>query len=244
MPMNKSATLAVWFAALSFNAAMAAETPSAHDHQAEHGGQIFHAFRLETDYGAGRHDPVARWDFDGWIGGDANKLHLKSEGETVDGKTDAAEFWAMYSRTVAPFWDAQLGIRQDTQPAPATYLVVGLEGLAPYFFETEAHFFISDEGDVSARIHLENDFLVTQRLILQPYGEATFYAQDVADQEVGAGLAHAELGLQTRYEITRNVAPYLDIRYERAFGETSSIARKNGEENDDFIASVGLRWMF
>lgn len=217
---------------------------AADDHKTEHGEQIFHMFRLEADAGAGQDDPVQSWDFDGWIGTDENKLWLKSEGERVDNKTEAAEFWAMYSRNVATFWDAQVGIRHDTQPESTTYLVAGFEGLAPYFFETEAHLFVSDEGDVSARLRQENDFLITQRLILQPYLEANFYAQDVADQEVGAGLSDGEIGLQTRYEITRKFAPYVDIRYERKFGETSSIAKSNGEDNDDFIASIGLRLMF
>ncbi len=214
------------------------------EHLNEHGGQIFHAFTLEADVGAGQHDPIASWDFDGWVGGDVHKLHLKSEGEAVDSKTESVEFWAMYSRNVATFWDAQVGIRQDTQSPSIPYLVAGFEGLAPYFFETEAHVFVSDEGDVSARLRQERDFLITQRLIVQPYLEANLYAQDVADQEVGAGLANAEFGIQTRYEITRKFAPCVDVRYERKFGETSSIAKKNGEDNDDFIASLGLRLMF
>ncbi|PIR33660.1 MAG: copper resistance protein CopB [Alphaproteobacteria bacterium CG11_big_fil_rev_8_21_14_0_20_44_7] len=237
----KTYALTTFLALTTLQPALASEVES---HKAEHGGQIFHAFRLEADVGAGQDDPIASWDFDGWIGGDVNKLWLKSEGEVADGNTEQAEFWALYSRNVATFWDAQIGIRHDTQPESTSYLALGVEGLAPYFFETEAHLFVSDEGDVSARIRQENDFLITQRLIIQPYVEANLYAQDVADQEVGAGLANAEFGLQTRYEITRKFAPYVDLRYERKFGETSSIAKKNGEDNDDFIASIGLRLMF
>jgi len=214
------------------------------NHKTEHGGQIFHMFRLEADAGIGQDDSVQSWDFDGWIGTDDNKLWLKSEGERVDETMEAAEFQALYSRNIATFWDAQIGIRHDTQPESITYLVAGFEGLAPYFFETEAHLFVSDEGDVSARLRQENDFLITQRLILQPYLEANFYAQDVADKEIGAGLSNGEIGLQTRYEITRKFAPYIDLRYERKFGETSSIAKSNGEDNNDFIAAIGLRIMF
>ena len=138
----------------------------------------------------------------------------------------------------------QAGLRHDTQPQSTSYAVFGVEGLAPYFFETEAHLFVSDEGDVSARLREENDFLVTQRLILQPYAEVNLFAQDVPEQEIGAGIADGEIGLQTRYEFTRKFAPYIDVRYERKFGETSSIAKSNGEDNDDFIASLGLRLMF
>lgn len=213
-----------------------------HDHQ--HGSETYHAFRLETDYGAGQDGPVASWDFDGWIGTDENKLWLKSEGENSDGTTEQAEFWALYSRNIAEFWDLQAGIRHDTQPHSTSYAVFGIEGLAPYFVETEAHLFISDEGDVSARLRREHDLLLTQRLIFQPYVEINLSAQDVEEQEIGAGFTDGEIGIQTRYEITRKFAPYVDLRYERKFGETSSIAKDNGEDNDDFVAAVGLRLMF
>ena len=226
-----------------------AEDSSSDSKEAMTGGghghnQLFHAFRLETDYGAGTEGPVASWDFDGWIGGDYNKLALKIEGEHGEGKLEQAEFWALYSRNVATFWDLQAGIRHDTQPISTTYFVFGTEGLAPYFFETEAHLFLSEDGDLSARISQENDFLITQRLILQPYAEIELSAQDIPEKSIGAGLTHGEIGLQTRYEITRKVAPYVDFRYERKFGETSSIAKDEGEDNDDFIAAVGLRLMF
>lgn len=214
-------------------------------HKSEHGGQVFHAFRLETDVGSSRDGTLYTWDFDGWIGTDENKLWLKSEGEKEDGKTtEQAEFWAMYSRNVATFWDAQIGVRFDEQPNSTTYFVAGVEGLAPYFFETEAHLFVSEDGDVTARLRQENDFLITQKLITQPYVEVNFSAQDVPEQEIGAGLTSGEFGIQTRYEITRKFAPYVDLRYERKFGETSAIARKDGENRDNAVASVGLRLMF
>jgi copper resistance protein B len=217
---------------------------AADEHNGEHGGAIYHAFTLETEYGGSDNGTVAGWDIEGWIGGDYNKLAIKSEGEYEDDSLGSTEFWGMYSRNAAPFWDFQVGLRHDTQPTSTTYAVLGFEGLAPQFFETEAHLFLSDEGDVTARVRQENDFLVTQRLILQPYAELNLSAQDVEEQEIGAGFVDGEIGLQTRYEITRKFAPYVDVRYERKFGETSSIAKSNGEDNDNFVASAGLRLMF
>ena len=210
----------------------------------EHGTALYHAFTLESDYGAGQHGPVARWDLDGWIGGDDHKLWLKAEGEQNDGRLEQSEFWAMYSRNIATFWDVQAGVRHDTQPVATSYVVVGVQGLAPYHIETEAHLFLSEDGDVSARLRGETDFLWTQRLMSRPYAELNLFAQDVADQEVGAGLATAEIGVQTRYEIRREFAPYVDVRYERKLGETSSLARRHGEDPADFIATFGLRLMF
>ena len=210
----------------------------------DHHSMLFHAFRFEADYGGGEHGPVARWDLDGWVGGDYDKLWLKSEGEHSGGTLEKAETWALYSRNVATFWDAQAGVRYDFLPRGNAYLALGVSGIAPYHFETEAHLFVSDDGDVSARLREENDFLLTQRLILQPYAEVNLFAQDVPEQDVGAGLSDGEIGLQTRYEFKREIAPYIDFRYERKFGETSSIAKHHGEDPDNFIAGVGLRVMF
>ncbi|MDE3017296.1 MAG: copper resistance protein B [Pseudomonadota bacterium] len=213
--------------------------------QKEHGGEISHMFRLETDIGTtAREGADQRWDFQGWVGGDENKLWLQSEGERLGGTMDSAEFWALYSRNVATFWDAQVGLRQDTSPHPATYLTMGVTGLAPYYFETQAHLFISNHGNASFRLREENDLLITQRLITQPYAEINLSARNEPEQQLGAGLANASFGLQTRYEITRKFAPYVDLRYERKFGSTISIVKQDGETGDDFIASVGLRIMF
>lgn len=212
--------------------------------QQEHGGQIFHMFRTETDIGTNKDGGAYSWDLDGWVGTDENKLWLKSEGEKTDGKLEQAEVWALYSRNIAMFWDAQAGIRYDFKPESTAYLTLGFTGLAQYWFETEAHLFISDKGDVSARLREENDLIITQKLILQPYIEVNVFAQGVREQDIGAGISSGEIGLQTRYEITKKFAPYVDIRYSRKFGETSSISKSNGEGNDELTGSIGLRLMF
>ena len=210
-----------------------------------HGPEIFHGFRLEADTGATRREgAVQTWDFQGWVGGDENKLWLQSEGERLRGTMEDAEFWALYSRNVSTYWDAQVGLRQDTSPHPDTYLTMGFTGLAPYYFETQAHLFISDKGFISARLREENDVLITQRLITQPYAEINLSLQNQPEQQLGKGLSDAVIGIQTRYEFTRQFAPYVDVRYERKFGDTIGIVQKDGETGDDFVASVGLRLMF
>lgn len=119
-----------------------------------------------------------------------------------------------------------------------------IHGAGCVVFETQAHLFISEEGDVSARFRQENDFLITQRLIIEPYAEINLFAQDVPDRGIGAGISDGKIGLQTRYEITRKFAPYVDVHYGRKFGETSSIAKQNGEDKDAFAGAIGLRLMF
>lgn len=214
------------------------------DMKGMHEVSTFHMIRLDTDIGDSSGRSFGSWDLDGWVGGDVEKLWLQSEGEIVGGNTEEAELWAMYSRNIATYWDAQAGIRYDWQPTRTAYLVAGFEGLASYYFETQAHLFVSDKGDVSARIREENDLLLTQRFIAQPYAEIEAYAQDVPEKQVGAGLSNIQVGLQTRYEITRKFAPYVDVSYQRKLGETGRLASANGERKDEFISAIGLRLMF
>jgi copper resistance protein B len=210
----------------------------------DHGGGIYHMFRLEADSGISKGDVINQWDVKGWIGNDTDKLYLRTEGAHTQGSIEDAELWALYSRNIATFWDAQAGIRYDVQPDTTPYLTVGVDGLAPHFFETEAHLFISNKGKVSARLHVENDLLLTQQLIAQPYLELNLAVQDVPKRESGSGLVDGEFGIKTRYEFTRAFAPYLDLRYERSFGETASIAKTNGEDINAFVTAIGLQLMF
>ena len=203
----------------------------------------FHYARLETDIGNDKGEAASRWDFDGWVGGDTNKFWVKSEGEIKGSNTVKSEFQGLYSRNVADFWDAQVGIRQDVEPHANSYLVLGVEGLAPYYFETEAHIFISDHGDFSARIKERNDLLITQQLITQPYAELNLYANSDQERYIGSGI-NATVGVQTRYEFTRQFAPYVDLRYEDKYGEAATQAERAGDDARSFVASVGLRLIF
>lgn len=211
----------------------------------QHGSEIYHAIYIEAATGSNDHgEVITEWDVDGWIGNDENKLWLKAEGERENGRSEAVETWLMYSRYYSTFWDVQIGLRHDAQSDKINYAVIGLHGLASYFFETDAHTFLSEDGDLSARLSQHNEFLITQKWILEPYLEANFFAQDVDELEVGAGLSSAEFGIQTRYEFTRQFATFIDIKYERLFGETADIAQQFDESNNAFITQLGIKLLF
>jgi len=201
----------------------------------DHGPSLYHAFTLEADHGTGNDERIQSWHLGGWVGGDIHKLWIKSEGEREDYQTHSSESWLLYSRNVDTFWDLQTGLRYDDRPESVGYGVIGFSGLAPYWFETDAHLFVSDEGDVSARLHLENELLFTQQWVLSPYVELNLSAQDVEELGIDKGISDMELGLQLRYEVTRKFVPYIDLRHERDYGD---------EKDSDTIISAGLRLMF
>lgn len=185
------------------------------------------------------------WEVEGWVGGDINRFAFKTEGEGASGKgVEAAEVQLLYSRAVARYTDVQVGLRYDFEPRSRAYLTVGAAAMFPYWFEAEAALFLSDKGDLFARVEGSYDWRLTQRLILQPRAELEFAAQDTPEAETGSGLSTAELGLRLRYEIRREFAPYVGVAYERSFGDTADFVRAHGEKAESTRFVVGLRAWF
>ena len=185
------------------------------------------------------------WDLQGWYGGDIDKLVLKSEGEgELGGGIEDAEVQALWGHAIGPFFDLQAGLRLDLEPETRSHLVLGVQGLAPYMWHVDGALFLSDRGDLTARIEGEYDQKITQSLILQPRMELEVSAQDVPERAIGAGLTKIETGLRLRYELAREFAPYVGVGYEAKLGETASIARAEGEDTDGLAFLLGLRAWF
>lgn len=200
--------------------------------------------RLEYQTNEG--DSLLVWDAQGWLGGDSDKFWFKTEGEqALGGDLEEAEIQGLYSRAITSFWDLQMGVRYDFEHGPSrTYGVIGVQGLAPYWFEIDAALFVSEHGDLSARIEVEYDVLITQRLIAQPRAELNFAFQDVDELGVGSGLSTAELGLRLRYEIEREFAPYVGVSWTRSLGSTADFARDDGGNVSSVSFVAGIRLWF
>lgn len=170
---------------------------------------------------------------EGWYGGDWNRLWMKLEGEasTVESEGEV-EAQLLFGRLVAPYWDLQGGVRVDhawgdgsrTRP----HLALGIQGLAPYWFEVEASLFVDVDGKASGAFSAGYDMLLSQRLILEPEIEVGVAFQDVPDWGVAAGVHDFELGARLRYEVIREFAPYVGYVWNRSFGGTADLLRASG----------------
>jgi len=192
-----------------------------------------------------------RWDAEGWYGGDWNRFWFKTEGEQTLQGTSAgrAEIHGYYSRLIAPFWDAQVGVRYDQQwdagnNDSRVFGAIGLEGLAPYRYEVTPALFVSGDGDVSFRLTATKDFRITQRLIAQPRFETEVAFQEAPEFGVGDGFNYVELGFRLRYEIRREFAPYIGVNWERKLGETANFATQSGEDPSVVSFLAGVRIWF
>jgi copper resistance protein B len=218
-----------------------------HQMMAEQGGQAFYKVLLNlAEFQAHQGRNGYRWDGEAWLGDDINRLTIKSEGEgTLHEGVDSAEVQALYSRAVGPYFNLQAGVRHDFQPSPTrTYATIGFEGLSPLEFETEGALFLSNKGDLLARLEGWYDERVTQRLVLQPRVELNFAAQDVREDRLGAGVTDAELGLRLRYEIRREFAPYVGVSWDRKTGATARFARGDGQRASSTSLVLGIRTWF
>jgi copper resistance protein B len=185
-----------------------------------------------------------RWEGQGWIGTDMNRLWLKSEGVVENGKASDGIQEALYDRPIPHlrYFDFQAGVRYDfDSDRGRAWGAVGVEGLAPMWFEIAPTFYFSNDGRVAGRFEGSYDVLITNRLIAQPQIEMNFYSKNDPSRGIGSGLSELDTGLRIRYEITRKFAPYVGFAYTQDFGETATFTRDDGGLVHDPRFIFGIR---
>jgi copper resistance protein B len=180
-----------------------------------------------------------------WIGGDLNRLWLRVDAESANGRLEDAGADILWGHSMSRWWDVVAGIRQDVRPgAPQPWAAVGIQGLAPYWFEVKATGYIGADARTRARLEVQYELLLTNRLILQPLVEAELYGKRDPARGIGAGLSSVETGLRLRYEIRRELAPYIGLTWDRKLFGTADLARESGDAAGQARFTVGLRTWF
>jgi copper resistance protein B len=195
------------------------------------------AVRRDGDTGIG-------WEFDAWLGNDYDKAWLKFDGERFDGRTQS-RVELVWDRIVDPWWSLQAGVRHDELRGPSrTWAMLGMRGHAPYDIEVEASLYVAESGRTALRVEAETDWLLTQRLVLQPSVELSAYGKGDVDNGIRSGVSQVEIGLRLRYEIVREFAPYLGVQWEGKTGATADLARTLGDDPHEFSVVAGIRVWF
>jgi copper resistance protein B len=189
-------------------------------------------------------DNELRWDGEAWAGTDMNRLWLKSEGFANTGGVTDGDHEALYDRPIPrmKYFDAQVGVRADLDSGPGrAWAAIGIEGLAPYYFEFAPTLYIRNDGHVAGRITGSYDMLLTQRWIVQPEAELNLYSKDDPARGIGSGFSELDTGVRLRYEISRKFAPYIGFAYNGKYGNTAGYARRAGETTSDPRFEFGVR---
>nr|WP_166258399.1 copper resistance protein B [Marinobacter salicampi] len=193
-------------------------------------------------------DEVAVWDGDAFFGSDELKFRwiFSGEWEEAHDAFESLENQFVVQTPISDFFDAKAGVRIDTPEGPdRVYGVLGINGLAPYWFEVDSNLYVSDEGDASIDLDAEYELLLTNRLILSASLDVLVALSSDREIGLGKGLSSTETGLRLGYDlIDRSFSPYLGIVHERKYGDTADIARTSGGSKEDWFAVVGARLMF
>jgi copper resistance protein B len=190
--------------------------------------------QLEARLGNGGAD--LRWQTEGWVGTDDWKVWVRDEGERFsEGRVEDGQLEAFIAKPISTYWNVLVGGRYDLDSGPGRgWAAVGIEGLAPRFFNVSATAYAGPRG-VAGKLEVYYDQLLTNRLILQPEAEADFYSQDDPARKVGSGLSDIDAGIRLRYEITRKFAPYIGVAWQPVFGRTADFARAAGENTGSSV---------
>ena len=204
----------------------------------------FHSFllldRLEWQR-VGR-DGGPSWEARGWWGRDRDRLWFRTEGDTEAGRIGSLEAHALYGRAIARWWDFVTGVRQDVRPsAPQTWAAIGIQGLAPYWFNIEATAYVGGSGRTQFRFETEYELLVTNRVILQSLIEINILGKADPTRGLGAGLSSTEIGVRLRFLIKREFAPYLGVTWNQRHFGTADFAKAAGDRTGGARVIVGVR---
>ena len=196
--------------------------------------------RVDLDEGSS-----GAYDAQAWFGGNYDRLVLKAEGEVANGRLEDADTELLWGHAVATYWDTQLGVRHDSGEGPSrNWLALGIQGLAPYWFEVDATAYAGEGGRTALGLEVEYELLLTQRLVLQPRIETEFYGKDDPARGIGNGWSSSAVGLRLRYEFRREFAPYVGVEWTRKHGETADIARNGDGSVSDAHWVAGVRFWF
>lgn len=187
---------------------------------------------------------TAAYDLQAWFGRDYDRALLRAEG-SYDKRLEEASTELLWSHALSTFWDSVLGVRYDSGDAPdRRWLAFGIQGLAPYWFETAVTGYAGEDGRSALRLVASYEVLFTQRLILQPQLELNFYGKDDSAQGIGSGLSDTVAGLRLRYEIRREFAPYVGIEWSDQYGGTADYSTTSGVDTSETRLVAGVRFWF
>ncbi len=194
-----------------------------------------------------RNIDAVRWDAMGWFGGDNTRLWIKSEGELYSSPRTGGQWdvQALYGKLVSPFFDLQAGVRYEkhfeSNNPQRVFAVIGLQGLTPGRFDIEPALFVSNKGKTSFGFTGTYEMLLTQKLVLQPRFDTEIAFQQDSEFGVSRGVNDVEFGLRVRYEIRRELAPYIGVTFRQSFDATAQrVSREGGVPNAlEFV--IGLR---
>ena len=188
--------------------------------RAEHGGGTYWKLAAERFEFSDDSGKAGVWDIGGWYGGDIHRLRIETEGKYESGTLDHGDLQVFYSRATSAFWDLKFGLRQDLgDESDRTWAAVGVEGMAPFWLETDAVLYLGENGSAFFTLEAEYELLITQRWMLLPRLEWEQRLSDGGNDELSNSLA---VGARLGFNGNPQFAPYVGAEWSRSEGRSDT----------------------
>lgn len=183
--------------------------------------------------------------FKGLYGGDYHKLELFcNDADFKRGSAEDLDLDIFYWQLLSQFWAIKGGVNYVYRPkGPYWQPGVGIEGLMPYFIETNlrAYFY---KRSLKLDLDFERDCQITNNFFINLGARGILATRTVARREIGSGLNEVLLTLKPFYRIAPGLAVFLEFEYEQYYGRAKSLRRSNGDSSRDKTLSVGFSVIF
>tara|TARA_R110002074_G_scaffold212910_7_gene382544 strand:- start:13521 stop:14381 length:861 start_codon:yes stop_codon:yes gene_type:complete len=186
------------------------------------------------------------FDLQAWYGTTYDRFVVKAEGDFDDKRLEESQTDLLWGHALSAYFDVQLGLRLDQydEGRDRQWLALGIQGLAPYWFELDITAYVGDSGRTALTVEAEYELLLSQKLILQPRSEFTLYGKEDLKNGLGSGFSDFSLGLRLRYEFTRQFAPYLGVEWFETYDDTANYRQAAGQDRSDTQLVAGLKFLF
>lgn len=180
--------------------------------------------------------------YKGLYGPDYHKLELyTNDAEVYKGTLQNADIDIFYWHLISQFWAIKAGINYFNEPAKAPYWQtgVGVEGLMPYFIDTNARVYFYS-GSVKLDLELSRDTQIANNFLIRA-GIRTIAASKTVNRAViGSGLNELRYTVRPYYRLAPGINAFIEYVQETDYGQFKAIEKKLGDQTSVSTISLGL----
>ncbi len=191
-------------------------------------------------------DNFTQATFNALIGTDDNKLNLYSnEAELKDGDIESADMDIFYWHAIGQFWAIKGGANYVYRPAETPYLQpgIGIEGLMPYFIETDIRSYLN-EGGVKLDAEFSRDTQLTNNFFIRVGIHSVLATKTITDNQIGSGLNEMEYSLRPYYRLMPGLDIYAQYQHTNNYGVMKNILQSQDEPGYENTFTVGFSVLF
>lgn len=198
------------------------------------------------DIGADPFNNAQRLTYKGLFGPDYHKLELfTNDAEVYKGTLENADIDIFYWHLISQFWAIKAGVNYFNQPAQRPYWQpgIGLEGVMPYFIDTNARLYFYD-GSVKLDVELSRDTQVTNNFFVRTGVRSILASKTVTSAALGSGLNQMRYVVRPYYRLTPGLDVFIEYENENDYGAFRAIEKTLGDAISLNTVTLGLTMVF